>query len=146
MDSPHGARFTMDEPGESLSLIILSGTDDRLTAASTLVVGAAALGRRVDVLLQFWGLEAFRGDRIRAPHGVDPAAPPDGAARFESAHLPHWADVLSQAKEVGEVSIHACAQSMEVLGITPEQLDPLVDGVEGIAAFVAGVEGPVVVV
>jgi len=134
----------MDEPEETLSLIIFSGTDDKLTSASTLVVGAAALGRRVDILLQFWGLDAFRADSVHREHGVAPEAPSDGARRLHDAHLAHWADVFAQAKEVGEVSIHACAQSMDALGITEQQLDPLVDGVEGIAAFMAEANGPVV--
>lgn len=134
----------MDEPGETLSLIIFSGTDDKLTSASTLVVGAAALGRRVDVLLQFWGLDAFRADHVRDDHGVAPEAPSGAGEKFHAAHLAHWADVFSQAKEVGDVRISACAQSMEILGITQQQLDPLVDGVEGIAAFMADAGGPVV--
>jgi peroxiredoxin family protein len=134
----------MDEPGETLSLILFSGTDDKLTSASTLVVGAAALGRRVDILLQFWGLDAFRSDNLRSDHGVAGDAPSDGAARMHSAHLAHWADIFSQAKEIGDVSINACAQSMEALGIKQEQLDPMVDGVEGIAAFMAEANGPVV--
>jgi peroxiredoxin family protein len=134
----------MNDQAESLSMIIFSGTDDRLTAASTLAVGAAALGRKVDVLLQFWGLDAFRGDNLRSDHGVAPEATPEGAEAFRTARLAHWADVFAQAKEVGEVRIHACAQSMNALGITEQQLDELVDGVEGIAAFMADAEGPVV--
>lgn len=134
----------MDQPAETLSIVLFSGTDDRLTAASTLVVGAAALGRKVDVLLQFWGLDAFRADRIRADHGVAADAPPDGAERVRTGHGAHWADVLSQAREIGEVGIHACAQSMEMLGIDAKDLDPMVDGVEGITAFMAEAEGQVV--
>ncbi len=134
----------MDDAGDTLSLILFSGSDDKLTSASTLVVGAAALGRRVDVLLQFWALDAFRSGSLRADHGVAPDAPDGGSARFHQAHLAHWADVLAQAKEVGEVRINACAQSMDALGIAPQQLDPLVDGVEGIAAFMAEATGPVV--
>jgi len=133
----------MDDTDSPLSLIIFSGTDDKLTAASTLVVGAAALGRRVDVLLQFWGLDAFRSDSVRSDHGLAADAANHGAA-LHKEKLAHWADVFAQAKEVGEVSIHACAQSMEALGITGAQLDPMVDGVEGIAAFMAEASGPVV--
>ena len=40
----------MDEP---LNVVLFSGTDDRLQAASVLVAGAAALDRPVNVFLQY---------------------------------------------------------------------------------------------
>ena len=39
------------------------------------------------------------------------------------------------AKELGEVDIQACSLSMDVLELEEEDLDPLVDGVEGVTAF-----------
>ena len=33
------------------------------------------------------------------------------------------------------MDIQACSLSMDVLGIEPHDLDPLVDGVEGVTAF-----------
>jgi len=46
-----------------------------------------------------------------------------------------WADVLRQAKDLGPVDIQACSLSMDLLGIDESELDPLVDGVEGVTAF-----------
>jgi peroxiredoxin family protein len=46
-----------------------------------------------------------------------------------------WAEVLRQAKDLGEVEIQACSLSMDLLGLAEPDLDPLVDGVEGITAF-----------
>jgi peroxiredoxin family protein len=137
------------EPEEAvLSLVLFSGTDDRLTAAAVLVAGAAAMGRRVNILLQYWALEAFRKDRIREEHGMAPEAAPEAGGRLQRARAAqkyqHWADILGQAKEIGEVSVHACALTMDVFGLSPEDLDPLVDGVEGVAAFMLDATGPVV--
>lgn len=50
----------MDDP--TLSLVLFSGTDDKLNAAAVLAVGAAAMGRKVNVFLQYWALGAFRAD------------------------------------------------------------------------------------
>ena len=36
----------------------------------------------------------------------------------------HWSELLRQAKEIGDVSIHACSLSMDLLDITEEDLDP----------------------
>jgi len=46
-----------------------------------------------------------------------------------------WADTLRQAKDLGGVDIEACSLSMDLLRINESDLDPLVDGVEGVTAF-----------
>lgn len=128
---------------ETLSLVLFSGTDDKLAAAAVLAVGAAAMGREVNVFLQYWALDAFRADRIRKDHGAAPEAGPDGTASMQRHGGQHWADLLEQAKDIGCVRVHACALSMEMFGITKDDLDPLVDDVEGVAAFMADATGPI---
>ena len=123
--------------GETLSLVLFSGTDDKLTAASVLIAGAAAMGRQVDVLLQYWALDAFRADRIRKDHGAAHEAGAEGLAAMQRHSAQHWADTITQAKDIGELRIHACALSMEMFQITKDDLDPLVDDVEGVASFMA---------
>jgi len=46
-----------------------------------------------------------------------------------------WAETFRQAKDLGEIDIEACSLSMDLLGIEVKDLDPLVDGVEGVTAF-----------
>jgi peroxiredoxin family protein len=41
------------------------------------------------------------------------------------------------------VRVYACADSMEMFEITREDLDPLVDGIWGVASFFMEAEGPV---
>ena len=122
-----------------LPLVLCSGTDDRLTAAAVLAVGAAAMGRRVRVFLQYWALDAFRADRIAKDHGAAPEAGPEGRAAMQRHGGQHWSELFRQAKEVGEVRITARARSMEMLGLSMEDLDPLVDGQEGVASFLLAV-------
>lgn len=129
----------------TLSLVLFSGTDDKLTSAAILAAGAAAMGRPVNVFLQYWALDAFRADRIHAQHGSAPEAGPEGA-RLVEAHerTQHWSEVLRQAKEIGEVKVAACAKSMEMFGITKADLDPIVDEIEGVAAFMGDAgSGPI---
>jgi len=135
----------VDEP---LNLVLFSGTDDRLQAAAVLAAGAAALGRPVHIFLQYWALDAFRKDRISRDHGLAPEAGEEGRRRVDAlraAGQASWAETLRQAREIGQVEIQACSLSMDVLGIDEKDLDPLVDGVEGVTAFFmkAGA-GPVV--
>jgi peroxiredoxin family protein len=125
----------MDEP---LNLVLFSGTDDRLQAASVLAAGAAALGKPVNVFLQYWALDAFRADRIDRDHGLAPEAGDEGRAHVDAlraAGQASWADTLRMAKELGSIDIEACSLSMDLLGLEQSDLDPLVDGVEGVTAF-----------
>lgn len=124
-----------DQP---LALVLFSGTDDKLNAAAVMTAGAAALGRPVHIFLQYWALDAFRADRIRNDHGLAPEAGPEGKAAVEhlrAAGQAAWYETMAQAKELGGVEIQACTLSMDVLGIEETDLDPLVDGVEGVTAF-----------
>ena len=125
----------MDEP---LNLVLFSGTDDKLQAAAVLTAGAAALGRPVNLFLQYWALDAFRRSRIARDHGLAPEAGLEGRVHVDDmrrAGQAGWPEVLRQAKDLGEVDIQACSLSMDLLDIHQAELDPLVDGVEGITAF-----------
>jgi peroxiredoxin family protein len=127
----------------AVSLVLFSGTDDRLSAAAVLTVGAAAMGRKVNIFLQYWALDAFRSDRILKDHGAAPEAGPDGRASMQRHGTQHWSELLRQAKDIGEVGIHACSLSMEMFDITKDDLDPLVDDVEGVASFFAEADGSI---
>jgi peroxiredoxin family protein len=120
----------MDEP---LNLVLFSGTDDKLQAAAVLTAGAAALGKPVNIFLQYWALDAFRAARIGEDHGLAPEAGPAG--RIAEAGQATWAETLRQAKDLGAVDIQACSLSMDLLHLESTDLDPLVDGVEGVTAF-----------
>jgi peroxiredoxin family protein len=127
----------MDEQEKPLSLVLFSGTDDKLTAASVLAVGAAVMGRPVNIFLQYYALDAFRAGRVNDDHRLSPEAT-DAQAPVVRAHPgQHWSELLRQAKDVGEVDIQACALSMDMFHLKRTDLDPIVDGVEGVAAFMA---------
>jgi peroxiredoxin family protein len=135
----------MDEP---LAITLFSGTDDKLTAAAVLVAGAAAIGRPVHIFLQYWALNAFRFNAAEQALALAPEAGESGRAAVEAlaaAGQSGWRETLAQAKEIGQVDIEACSLSMDLLHLTPDDLDPLVDGVEGVTAFwLAASEGQVV--
>jgi peroxiredoxin family protein len=123
---------------ESINLVLFSGTDDKLQAAAVLAAGAAALGKPVNVFLQYWALDAFTKAKIERDHGLAHEAGDEGRAAVDAltkAGQAPWAETLRQAKELGEVDIQACSLSMDLLNLEESDLDPLVDGVEGVTAF-----------
>ena len=123
---------------ESLNLVVFSGTDDKLQAVAVLAAGAAALGRPVHLFLQYWALDAFTKAKIDGDHGLAPEAGDAGRAAVDAlarAGQASWAETLRQAKDLGEVDIQACSLSMDLLRLEESDLDPLIDGVEGVTAF-----------
>ena len=137
-----------DDAAQPLSLVLFSGTEDKLQAAAVLTAGAAALGRPVHIFLQYWALDAFRADKIAGNLPLSAEAGPAGAAAVEHARAAGqqpWFATMRDAKDIGEVDIQACSLSMDILNLDADQLDPIVDGVEGVAAFYVNAgEGQVV--
>jgi peroxiredoxin family protein len=130
---------------EPLSLVLFSGTDDKLSAAAILAVGAAAMGRPVNIFLQYYALRAFRAGKVHADHALAWEATESLSPVIRAHSGPHWSELLRQAKDVGDVNIQACALSMDMFHLRKDDLDPLVDGVEGVAAFMgSAAEGQVV--
>ena len=128
---------------DTLSLVLFSGTDDKLQAAAVLTVGAAAMERKVNIFLQYWALDCFRADRIMKDHGVAPEAGDTGLRAMQDQGKTHWSELFRQAKDLGDVGIYACADSMEMLHLSRDDLDPLVDGIWGVASFFLDADGPI---
>ncbi len=127
---------------DTLSIVLFSGTEDKLHAAATLAVGAVAMDHPVNVLLMYWALDAFRADRISNDHGLayDASRPRFNEPVERVGKIP-WLETFRQAKEIGDMTVLACSGSLEVLGIDVSDLDPLVDSSGGIATFLVAAEG-----
>lgn len=101
-----------------------------------------------DGLLQYWALDAFRDGDLTKEHGLTPEAGWEGAQAMrrlqEEGGGQHWSAVLAQAKELGDVRVHACSLSLDMLGLTKDDLDPMVDDVEGVTAFMLAADGQLV--
>ena len=127
---------------DTLNLVIFSGTADKLHAAPTLAAGAAAMGTPVNILLQYWGLDAFRLDRENESRGLAWDATSDGASRpVHGTKSIQWLETFRMCKELGDMTIFACSGSLDVLGLDVTELDPIIDQPAGIASFLAAADG-----
>jgi peroxiredoxin family protein len=126
---------------DALNLVLFSGTADKLHAAATLAAGAAAMDRPVNILLQYWALDAFRTERLAESHGLAWDANAEGTSRpVNGTKSIQWLETFRMAKELGEVTVLACSGSLDVLGIDVTTLDPIVDSSGGIATFLMAAE------
>jgi peroxiredoxin family protein len=124
---------------ERMSLVVFSGTVDKLMAVATLTTGAAAMGMDVDLFLTFWGLESFKKGALTEPPRITAEYQDYAPVMMElmqAKNVPHWLNTLRDAREIGNVRVFACSATMELFGYTLDDLEDLVDEVTGVASFI----------
>jgi peroxiredoxin family protein len=129
---------------KKLSLIVFSGTVDKLMPVGILASGAAAAGYEVNLFFTFWGLQAITKKSIGQPQPIDKNYEQFGPVmmqRMQEMKYPTWDQLIMQAKEVGEVKVYACSTTMEFFGLKREDLADFVDDVVGVATFLDRAEG-----
>jgi len=122
-----------------MSLVVFSGTVDKLYPVAIMTSGAVAMGTDVELFLTFYGLNAFRLGEPQKNQKMDVNYADLGpmlAKLMKEKNVPSWYDMLKQAKEMGNVKVHACAMTLDLMGMKKEHLDPIVDDVVGAAEFV----------
>ncbi len=129
---------------DKLSIVLFSGTVDKLMAASILATGAAAMDKEVTIFLTFWGLMAFRKDdwktNTRMSQDFEDYA---SAARkaMEEKKVPSWMETLKGAQEIGIVKVVACGMTMDLFDLELTDMEPVVSDVIGVAAFTDMADG-----
>lgn len=124
---------------DRMSIILFSGTVDKLMAASILATGGIAMGMDVELFLTNWGLQAFRKDAWKTNTKLSKEFEEFGPAMMaamQAKRVPSWMDNLVQAKELGNLSVMACGMTMEMFDIHRDDLEPIIDDVSGVAGFI----------
>ena len=135
-----------EEKRKKLSIIVFSGTIDKLMPVGILASGAAASGYEVNLFFTFWGLQSItkRSLNSKQPPQIDKNYEQMGPMmmkRMQEMKYPMWYQLIQQAKEVGEVKVYACSTTMEFFGLKKEDLAEFVDDVVGVATFLDRAEG-----
>ena len=131
-----------------LVLICYSGDLEKTWASLILASTAAASGVRTKVFLTFWGLQTFVKDekRITGENAMQkmlalmqrPGISHRKLSKMNVLGMGPWMmGVLARQHGVASPKelLEACSLSMDLLDIQTIDLDPLVDGVEGVTAF-----------
>jgi peroxiredoxin family protein len=129
---------------EKLSLIVFSGSLDRLIAAFVLATGAAAMGMQVSMFFTFWGTAALRKENVHVPKTLLERLfgwmLPKGVKQLPLSQMnmagggpamiryimkkngvASVEEMIELSKELG-VEIHICTMSMDLLGMKPDEL------------------------
>ena len=124
---------------EKMSIIVFSGTVDKLYPVGILASGAVAMGMDVDIFITFWGLNAFRKDQIAQNTKISKDFEEMGGMMMQmmqAKNVPSWYNILKRAKELGNVRVHACSMTMDLMGMTKEHLADIVDDVVAVGEFI----------
>lgn len=122
-----------------MTIVVFSGTVDKLMPVGILASGAVAMGMDVNLYLTFWGLQAFRKDAYKQLTKMSTdfeEMAPLMMQVMKKKNMPSWYDLLKQAKELGNVRILACSNTLDLLDLTKEDMDPIVDEISGVAEYV----------
>jgi len=158
----HNEPKTTAEAPQGKTIIVFSGDLDKVIASFIIANGAASMGREVTMFFTFWGLNVLRKEKKQhikkpfidamfskmMPRGVNKLKISKmnmggaGTAMMKKVmrdkNVDSLADLIKKAVENG-VKIIACTMSMDVMGITKEEL---IDGIEfaGVGTYLGSAE------
>nr|WP_279230332.1 DsrE/DsrF/DrsH-like family protein [Thermohalobacter berrensis] len=143
-------------------MVVFSGDLDKAIASFIIANGAAAMGRKVTMFFTFWGLNVLRkSEKVNVKKGfmdkMFGMMMPRGSKKLKLSkmnmagmgpkmirkvmkdkNISSLEELIQQAIKAG-VRIVACNMSMDVMGISKEEL---IDGVEigGVASYLGAAE------
>jgi peroxiredoxin family protein len=138
------ARIDQSKQIERLSLIVFSGSLDRMIAAFVLATGAAASGMEVNLFFTFWGTSALRRENVSAKKGLLEKMfgwmLPQGSRKLPLSQMNFGGggpmmmrhlmkkkgvaspeEMMKLAGELG-VNVFVCTMSMDLLGIQEKEI------------------------
>ena len=118
-----------------ISIVVVSGTLERLQMAAMAASVGAVSGNEVTVFLSMNALAHFkRGAAVPAGEGAF------GKLLVEKK-APEFKKLFQQAAELGEAKIHPCSMAIDVLGMNEDELEPWLGEPLGLTRFLADAEG-----
>ncbi len=115
---------------KSLVLVVSKGGADMAYPSLILATTARALGMEAHLYFTFWGMQLLTRDGRQKSMEV---FPPEMREKL-SKTFPTIEQFMAQAKQAG-VHIHACSPTMQMFGLTKENLVAEADDIIGASTF-----------
>ncbi len=124
-----------------LGIVLYSGRADSLVLAGVLAQTAANYDMPTRIFVTSFAIPYFMKEK---PEPKVPEVFKEFAGKMMEGMAkmgaPSWYDMLKNAKELGDVKIMLCSMTMEAMGYSKEQADPIVDDIVGAATFLGEME------
>jgi peroxiredoxin family protein len=113
-----------------LSIVVVSGSLERLQMAAMVASVGAVSGNEVSVFLSMNAMPYF-------VKGSDAPAPPEGpfGTLMAGKNVPAFRGLFENAVELGGAKLHPCSMAMDVMGIEREALEPYLGEPLGLTKF-----------
>lgn len=121
---------------QSISIVCMSGTLEKLQMAAMVASVAAVSGGDVTVFLSMNALPYFVKGRA-----ADAPAEGELGALIAGTSVPPFKQLFRQAAELGDAKLLPCSMAMDVMKIGEEDLEPGIGPPTGLTSFLSGAEG-----
>lgn len=127
---------------DKISMIVFSGTEDKLIPVGVISQAAAALGYEVHIFFTGWAMFRLLKNPPPPtwPKEFEQMVPKlqEGLARVKA---PTWVDMVKEAKKMG-AKVYVCSLMAQAAGLKKEDFDPsLVDDIVGVTTFLEMAKG-----
>jgi len=120
---------------DKISIVVVSGSLERLQMASMMASVGAVSGNEVTVFLSMNALAHFRRG------AAAPAAEGAFGRLLVEKKAPGFKQLFQSAAELGEARIHPCSMAVDVLGVKESELEPWLGEPLGLTRFLADAVG-----
>jgi len=118
--------------GSRISIIVVSGSRERLQMAAMVASVGAVSGNQVSVFLSMNALQYFvRGS------DAQPAAEGSFGELMANKNVPPFKTLFEQAVDLGDAKIYPCVMAIDVMGIADGGLEPWLSEPLGLTKFLA---------
>ena len=113
-----------------ISIVVVSGTLERLQMAAMVASVGAVSGNDVSVFLSMNAMPYF-------VKGNDAAAPAEGpfGELMAGKKIPAFRSLFQQAVELGGAKVHPCSMAMDVMDVDSAGLEPYLSEPRGLTKF-----------
>ena len=118
-----------------ISIVVVSGSLERLHMAAMVASVGAVSGNEVTVFLSMNALAQFKRG------AAAPAAEGAFGKLLVDKKAPGFKQLFQNAADLGDAKIHPCSMAIDVLGVKEEDLEPWLGEPLGLTKFLADAEG-----
>ncbi len=121
---------------EKMSIVLVTGTREKMQMAAMIASVAAATGTDVNVFLSMNALSYFiKGNSDEAP------VEGEMGTLMAQKGVPPFKQLFQQAVELGDAKILPCSMALDLLHVGKDDLDPELGPPTGLTRFLSEAEG-----
>ena len=127
----------MSEKKQKMAFVVHSGSLDKLYPVFILASTGGAMDAEVHLFFTFWGMDAIKKgglEKAKLP-GIMSLGTGMMKGKIKNVGVPTLRGLLEMFRDTENVNIYACSTTMEIMGISEDELIPEVDEIVGAATF-----------